>query len=709
MIMNTPIDRLCRALVTAVLMTPAVMNGQPVLAQTPPKIVMLSNNISADRYSDQSSDGARTFPASTSPDTHGKGGVFTDLNNDGFPDLYLPRGHLYAENSSDAINALWLYDPPTGTWVLTPGVGAGDPGAGVAAAAADFDNDGDTDLYIANYNEPNVLLRNMLVEEGAIRFEDVTDQTVASSGPGMQLGVGLAAHHGVLLDATFTAVWADVDRDGDLDVFISSHEQSNILRAESSAKPPGAGERTTLYLNLLNEGDVSPGGVPRFRDVTMIAGGDLRDATGAALPTTGATGVRIASPGVTSGTFADGRHNTPTKYFNTHMSAIASDLNNDGWPELVVISSVASYLYRNLGSVNGVWGGFELDTFENIQRSSDTGPFVPFGSGVTTPMGITTGDYDNDGDFDVFITGVGTSRNDVLTNLFDGSTLTFHRQAEGAFTSEAISWGAFWLDDNNDGMLDIAIAPQRTNLSQQLEGEFNLLLFTSLGLNAVNEREYAVERLMSNGNASVGILVADFDQDGYVDLLTRGGTPSASDQLWRNVTMGAEPNMNHWVTLKLIGDPTSPGPNGLRSTRDAIGARVTLVSPILPFGQPMREVRAGGGNSSATSSQDVHLGLGSADDVILRIDWPSERTTTVHLGPNAAAPGGAGKTVDQRLVIREISADLNNDGVVNGADISNILNAFGQAAAGLPEDLSGDGVVNGADISILLNLWGPVL
>ena len=51
--------------------------------------------------------------------------------------------------------------------------------------------------------------------------------------------------------------------------------------------------------------------------------------------------------------------------------------------------------------------------------------------------------------------------------------------------------------------------------------------------------------------------------------------------------------------------------------------------------------------------------------------------------------------------------DINGDGVVNGADISNILNAFGNAGANLPEDINGDGVVNGADISNILNAFGP--
>ena len=51
-------------------------------------------------------------------------------------------------------------------------------------------------------------------------------------------------------------------------------------------------------------------------------------------------------------------------------------------------------------------------------------------------------------------------------------------------------------------------------------------------------------------------------------------------------------------------------------------------------------------------------------------------------------------------------SDLNGDGVVNGGDISSILNTFGATGAGLPEDLNGDNVVDGGDISFILNAFG---
>jgi len=70
------------------------------------------------------------------------------------------------------------------------------------------------------------------------------------------------------------------------------------------------------------------------------------------------------------------------------------------------------------------------------------------------------------------------------------------------------------------------------------------------------------------------------------------------------------------------------------------------------------------------------VGGGAAIDMIVRFDLPGEGST----------------------------ADLNGDGVVNGADLGILLGAWG---GGGPADLNGDGIVNGADLGILLGAWGP--
>jgi hypothetical protein len=52
-----------------------------------------------------------------------------------------------------------------------------------------------------------------------------------------------------------------------------------------------------------------------------------------------------------------------------------------------------------------------------------------------------------------------------------------------------------------------------------------------------------------------------------------------------------------------------------------------------------------------------------------------------------------------------LSADINADGVVNGADLGVLLSTWGPAATGSPTDLNGDGVVNGRDLGKLIEAW----
>lgn len=71
----------------------------------------------------------------------------------------------------------------------------------------------------------------------------------------------------------------------------------------------------------------------------------------------------------------------------------------------------------------------------------------------------------------------------------------------------------------------------------------------------------------------------------------------------------------------------------------------------------------------------------------------------VNIHPDTLVPLG--------MTVLDCDADLNNDGMVNGADLSILLGSWGVVGPGSPLDLDGSGVVNGADISLLLGLWGP--
>jgi hypothetical protein len=130
-----------------------------------------------------------------------------------------------------------------------------------------------------------------------------------------------------------------------------------------------------------------------------------------------------------------------------------------------------------------------------------------------------------------------------------------------------------------------------------------------------------------------GLSVLDYDHDGRLDLVLRNYRQPA--ELLRNTGPA-----RHWVEVELVG---------VRSNRDAVGARVRVRTPA---GWQMREVTAGSGYLSG-STLVQHFGLGDETRVAeLRIEWPS--------GARVALPDLA---ADRRYTVVEgdeaiIAADL---------------------------------------------------
>ncbi|MEE9126299.1 MAG: FG-GAP-like repeat-containing protein, partial [Planctomycetota bacterium] len=135
-----------------------------------------------------------------------------DLNGDGRMDVYGLRGGYQSRRDGRDGNVLLLNQGDSGGARprfrrAGPEHGADDPGQGFGGALADFDGDGDLDLYIANHNDPNRLLLN----DGKAMFRDVSEAAgVAHPGGGQGVAVG------------------DVDDDGDIDVFVANKHHQRI-------------------------------------------------------------------------------------------------------------------------------------------------------------------------------------------------------------------------------------------------------------------------------------------------------------------------------------------------------------------------------------------------------------------------------------------------------------------------------------------------
>ena len=222
-------------------------------------------------------------------------------------------------------------------------------------------------------------------------------------------------------------------------------------------------------------------------------------------------------------------------------------------------------------------------------------------------MGLTAGDYDNDGCIDLYVTTLG--RNQMFRNRCDGTFTDATNEAGLGRNTQYLGWGTLFLDVDNDGRPDIFIA--NGHVYPEVDGKGFRTSFREpkvLYWNAGNGRFIDVSQSAGPGIAtplnSHGVAAADFDNDGSVGILVNNSHDPPS--LLKN--LGEQGN---WILLKLVGT---------RSNRDAIGTRVTLTADGR---KQMQEVRSGGGYISQSDFR-LHFGLGKAATVeLLEIRWPS--------------------------------------------------------------------------------------
>jgi hypothetical protein len=197
-----------------------------------------------------------------------------------------------------------------------------------------------------------------------------------------------------------------------------------------------------------------------------------------------------------------------------------------------------------------------------------------------------------------------------------------------SISSTRSGWSNAIVDFNNDGRKDLFICGGDV---MDAEGDFrervpqtNLVLANLGGLHFVNATSGAGPDFSTKKAVHRGGAFGDLDNDGRVDAVVTD--LHGPIEIWRNVS----PTANHWITLSL---------QGTRSNRDAIGAKLKLVTPS---GARYSLVNTAVGYGSA-SDRRVHFGLGK-DDRILKIEitWPSGTTQVLE---NVA--------IDQFLSVKE--------------------------------------------------------
>jgi hypothetical protein len=477
------------------------------------------------------------------------GVVFFDYNNDGLLDIYLVNSLTVdlVAKGEKTRSALYRNNGDGMFTDVTEKAGVGYPGWGMGACAGDYDNDGDPDLYVTCFG-PNVLYRN----NGDGTFTDVTQKA----------GVGDARWSG-------GAAFADYDNDGTLDLFVA-----NYVDFKMDSLPEFGKGKFCEYRGVRVQ--CGPRGLPGAGDALYHNNGD-----GTFTDVSKAAGV------------AD-----PRGYYG--LGVMWFDYNDDGLIDLFVANDASpNYLYKNNG----------ISTFTEVGYPA--GVAVNEDGAEQACMGVTIGDYNHDGRFDLFVTNFSEEYNTLYRGLGDGHFTDASYASRTAISSiPTVGWGAKFFDYDNDGWIDLFVV--NGHVYPQVDGANVGTRYRQRKLLYRNNRDGTyVEVAGENGSAllaervSRGAAFGDVDNDGDVDVIINDldGPPL----LLRN----DGGNHNHSILIRTVGT---------KSNRDGIGARIKVIAGDLV---QMDEVRSGGSYLSHNDLR-VHFGLGQAEKVdVVEIRWPS--------------------------------------------------------------------------------------
>ena len=287
-----------------------------------------------------------------------------------------------------------------------------------------------------------------------------------------------------------------------------------------------------------------------------------------------------------------------------------------------------------------------------------------FGDLRSMGYGASWGDYDNDNDFDLYLSNWGINklfRNDG--NIFSDVTSTYN------VYSDSLSNGASWGDFNNDGNLDLWAG--------------NIRIRDDIYIND-GDNEWSNDDSPQFLTATQDILAADYNNDGLLDAFTPGLQmvdppygPKYTSLMYKNITPDSTLENNNWIKINLEGSKNSITNEGwsTQSNKSAIGARVIVT--MLDGSIQSREIIAGKGHGSM-DALELHYGIGydsQIQNIIVR--WPSkdfeidQQKVTLYNGPFES--NKIYKIVED-LGFVGAKGDMNLDSNVNILDVMLLIN-----------------------------------
>ena len=507
-------------------------------------------------------------------------------------------------------------------------------GAGVALF--DYDGDGDLDVFLVQSGTlgkrdlavTGRLFRNELspAAGSALRFTDVTAKSgIDANAYGMGAATG------------------DYDNDGDLDLLVTSFGPEALYRNNGNGtftnvtQASGLGDdlwsSSAAFVDYDRDGDLDIF-VANYLDFTVAGNKRCNDAVGAR----DYCSPRAYKPVPDRLYSNDGRGRFSdvsdaagiTKADGAGLGVSVGDYNGDGWLDLYV---------ANDATPNQLWINQKNGTF--VDDGLLSGTALNAAGNPEGSMGIASGDYDADGDEDLFVSNIVGETFVLYGN--DGRASFDDIRARvglGAPTAAFTGFGTGWFDYDNDGWLDLFVANGAVNVIEAQRGEkfpFRMRnqLFRNTGKGRFEEASKLGGPAFERAEIGRGAAFGDVDNDGDIDVVTTNNLGPVRLLINQSLTPGKATGGNHWLQLRV------QQPQG---NRLGFGAWVGVERA----GQPTRWRRVGtDGSYLSASDSRVHVGLGAvATPVAVTVQWPDgvrERWTNVVADRLVTLQRGTGK------------------------------------------------------------------
>ena len=473
----------------------------------------------------------------------------------------------------------------------------------------DYNNDGHLDIYLVNsgtlaptfqlHRDPehiNVLYRN----KGDGTFVDATAE--AGLQQNSSYGMGCLA--------------ADYDNDGDTDLYLTNFGRNQLYRNNGN----GTFTDVTSYAGV---GDGKWSVSASFGDFDLDGHLDLYVANYLQyqLETAHACflqGIHIYCgpheyPGARDtlyrnngdGTFTDVTTRAMVHNTGKGLGVLFTDYNNNGYPDIFVANdAVPDFLYQN--NKDG--------TFTDVAITAG----VAYNSEgrATASMGIASGDYDNDGVQDIFVTNFSLEINSLFRNDNEGFyTMTTFEAGLADPSFSKLGFGTQFLDADNNGALDLFVANGHvwdnvSEITPSLSYRQQCQIFRNTGTGQFIDQSETTGRFFKRSVVARGVAIGDYNNDGATDILVTccGGRPI----LLRN-----DSQTDNWVKIRLVGT---------ESNRDGIGAKVWIRTDETTL---FTEVTCGGSYASG-SERTLHFGIGTQKTIqSIKVKWQNGNMQTL--------------------------------------------------------------------------------